>query len=55
MLPCFTFYYLCGMTLWVTNESPYEPTLESELPMAMSPFHLAKGGSKREGKGRVRV
>jgi hypothetical protein len=43
------------MILWVTNESPYEPTLESEVPIAMSPFHLAKGGSKREGKGRVRV
>ncbi len=34
-----------------TNESPYEPTLESEVPMAMSPFHLAKGGNKREGEG----
>jgi len=42
------------MTLWVTNESPYEPTLEREVPMATSPFHLAKGGNKKEGEGRVR-
>jgi len=41
--------------LCVTNESPYGPTLESEVPMAMSPFHLAKGGNIREGEGRVRV
>jgi len=39
------------MTLWVTNETSYEPTLESEVPMAMSPFHLVKGGNKREGEG----
>ncbi len=50
-----TYYHQYGMTLWVTNESPYEPTLEREVPMAMSPFHLAKGGNKREGEGRVRV
>jgi hypothetical protein len=33
-----TYYHQYGMTLWVTNESPYEPTLEREVPMAMSPW-----------------
>jgi hypothetical protein len=46
-----TYYHQYGMTLWVTNENPYEPTLESEVPMAMSHFTWQKEVIKERVRG----